>query len=274
MSKEVKEYEASEFWNKRYKRCDLTTSGHIDLPFDYNYWMYELKKNKVRKSVLRYLSPSQLAEARIMDLGCGTGIYVDMWKNQGVQQLVGLDISSVAVDLLNEKYKGYSFYTEDLADPALPSKYGAESYDVVTAIGVLVHILDDKAFSSALKNMVDMLADDGIIILVEYLRKGPAQEGSYMKVRSFPWYKQELKKVGLELLEQKPVYFFMGRPYDVNGRLANYFFNTAFRWNRALIRRFPKFMGAVLYAFDSFVTRFMKDGPSEEILVCKKASKS
>lgn len=274
MSKETKEYEASSFWNSRYQRFDLTTSGHIDLPFAYNYWMYELKKKKVRTSVLRCFSSKRVAESKVMDLGCGTGIYVDMWKSLGVKDLVGLDISSVAVENLNEKYQEYRFHTEDLSDSSLANKYGAKSYDIVTAIGVLVHILDDEAFCRALKNMVDMLADDGLIVLVEYLRKGPAQEGSYMKVRSLPWYKEVLKKVGLELVEQKPVYFFMGRPYDTQGRFSPFFFNTAFRWNRALIRRFPKFMGTTLYVFDSFITHFMTDGPSEEILVCKKLSKT
>ena len=48
MTKETEKYEASSFWNSRYQRFDLTTSGHIDLPFDYNYWMYELKKKKVK----------------------------------------------------------------------------------------------------------------------------------------------------------------------------------------------------------------------------------
>lgn len=41
-----------------------------------------------------------LHELRVLDIGSGTGFYLDLWKAVGVKMIVGSDIASVAVERL------------------------------------------------------------------------------------------------------------------------------------------------------------------------------
>lgn len=270
MSQSEKKYDPLTFWDDRYKKFDITTSGHIDLPYEFNEWMYKLKLKKVRQGAQKNLQKTAFKDVSVAELGCGTGVYVKLWQELGVKELVGMDIAPRAVSNLQSSYPDYRFHCEDLGNEEIPHLYGENTHDIVTAIGVLVHILDDDHFRKALKNIAGLLSDDGVALIAEYLCRGVAQEGSYMKVRSISWYKEELNKVGLEVVEQKPLYFFMGRPYDTPTKVSKTILPLMFNLTRRLIRRYPKLMGRALYSLDSVITSFINDGPSEELLVCRK----
>ena len=261
---------ALSFWDSRYKKFDITTSGHIDLPYEYNHWMYKLKLKKVKQSALKHAGSANIENANVVELGCGTGIYVKQWQNLGVKKLIGLDISPRATNNLQAIYPEYEFHCEDLGNEQIPDLYGENAHDIVTAIGVLVHILDDEQFRKALCNIASLAKKDGLILIAEYLCRGDHQESAYMKIRSISWYKKELQKAGLEIVEQRPLYFFMGRPYDTQSAASKSLLFAIFRLTRRLIRRFPTLMGGGLYCLDSLITPFITDGPSEKLLVCRK----
>jgi len=264
------EYEPKNFWNKRYKKFDITTSGHIDLPFEFNQWMYKLKLLKIKKAFLKYIDKSDIHNTKIVELGCGTGVYIKQWKELGVENLIGIDISSEATNNLMKEHPKYKFYDEDLSSDQIPVICGDKSADVVTAIGVLVHIVDDDEFRKSISNISKIVKNDGIVIITEYLCRNEAQDKKYMKIRSFSWYKEELLKAGLEMVWQNPLYYFMGRPYDTPTRLSSAILNSIFKVNRRLICRFPRTMGYLLYMIDKSITPFIVDGPSEELLIFRK----
>ena len=253
-----------------YELFDITTSGHIDLPLEFNRWMYKLKLKKVRQAAERYIGKWNISKASVVDLGCGTGVYVEQWQALKVEKLVGVDISSKAVKNLQKRHPKYQFYCESIASNTGSGIPQQGSYDIVTAIGVLVHIIDDQEFKAALKNIAKLVKPDGVILLAEYLCRDETQEFSYMKIRNIAWYKDALTEAGLELVEQRPLYFLMGRPYDTPSAPMRYILPPIFNFTRRLAHRFPKLTGGVLYFTDLIITSMLTDGPSEELLVCRK----
>ncbi|MBV1873752.1 MAG: hypothetical protein KUG80_03170 [Gammaproteobacteria bacterium] len=91
-----------------------------------------------------------------------------------------------------------------------------------------------------------------------------------MKVRNPSWYKDAPNEAGLELVQQSPLHFLMGRPYDTPSTLARILLPPVFKLTRRLIQRSPQLMGCSLYLIDLLVTGLLTDGPSEELLVCRK----
>ena len=53
-----------------------------------------------------------------------------------------------------------------------------------------------------------------------------------MKVRNPSWYKDAPNEAGLELVEQSPLYFLMGRPYDTPSTLARILLPPVFKLTR------------------------------------------
>src|SRR5207253_4490207 len=97
-------YDPETYWEERYGHFRLASSGHRDLPEAYNYWLYERKKTRIREGLQR--ERISVPSCNILELGCGTGVYVDMWKSLGAESLTGFDITSTSVGNLAPKYPG------------------------------------------------------------------------------------------------------------------------------------------------------------------------
>ena len=69
MNKNTK-YDPASFWNKRYELFDITTSGHIDLPYAFNKWMYKLKLWKIKRAAEKYIGKLNFKKTSVIDLGC------------------------------------------------------------------------------------------------------------------------------------------------------------------------------------------------------------
>ena len=99
------------------------------------------------------------APARVADLGCGTGTLTRLLTDQGYA-VTGLDFSPEMVRRARAKVPEATFVVGDAAEAALPP--GA--YDVVLSRHVLWAMPDPTA---AFDRWVDLLAPDGVVVLVE-----------------------------------------------------------------------------------------------------------
>jgi SAM-dependent methyltransferase len=276
------DYVAESFWQERYRKFDLTTSGHLDLPEAYNRWLYRMKSKKILAAAERH--GLDLREARVLEFGCGTGVYVEMWKNLGVPELTGFDIAQVSADTLQSRFPGYRFQQADLGDPGLVRSYMArrmnastsasapsvKRHDFITAFNVLYHIVEDAPFRQALKN-ANALAEPGALFLItDLFVHGPEELHGYMKYRTLGSYIEALSAAGFEVLDRKPVYVTMVKAVDAGRGLKKRAFDGY--WSRVTpwIDRSPDGMGRLLYAADSILTRLFREGPSLELLACRK----
>jgi 2-polyprenyl-3-methyl-5-hydroxy-6-metoxy-1,4-benzoquinol methylase len=92
-------------------------------------------------------------QARIMEIGCATGLLLSQLKQAGYARVAGLDPSPACSRVANEHFK-VPVQCGVLADDLIP----AGSVDLLILIGVMEHIRDLEV---AMKQMVSMLAPGG-----------------------------------------------------------------------------------------------------------------
>jgi len=267
----MKTYHALRFWESRYQHFDITTSGHIDLPYAYNAWLYKMKTKKIAGALRSRFK--NFHDKSILDLGCGTGAYLDLWQKLEAETITGVDISPSSVANLEKSHPDCDFCCGDIGADDLLNILGPRKYDIVTTIGVLVHIVDDDDMRSALRNIANLTTDDGLVLISDYMLSGNQRDrtnGYYMKFRNLQAFRRELHNVGLELISVVPFYYFMIDPIDTPSRFEHYFLRKSHYFLRKLIRRYPDFSGRLLYFLDTIITAMLTDGPSEELFVCQK----
>ena len=115
------------------------------------------------------------SDNEILDVGCGTGFYVGLWKNQiGVGHITGIDITNIAIENLKGKFPDAEFYRADVSSDAdIAFLIGTKEFDVVSAFDVLFHIVDDNRYEKAIKNIHSMLKSNGIFVFSDNFIHGP-----------------------------------------------------------------------------------------------------
>jgi SAM-dependent methyltransferase len=105
--------------------------------------------------------PSQ--SARVADLGCGTGS-VSLLLAEAGHIVSGLDISPAMVVKAREKFAASGYEADLIVGDAAAPPWPAASFDVVFTRHVL-WAMDDA--DAALTRWLDLLAPDGLLVLVE-----------------------------------------------------------------------------------------------------------
>src|SRR5208283_1070181 len=124
-----------------------------------NAWRYRVRRVLFRRLVRRLgFAPGTLS---VLDVGCGTGFYLQQWQTLGVASMAGLDISDWVVAKLARAYPSATFYRANVG--AADSPLRAAAFDAVTALDVLVHLVDDGSYSRALENLHPSLIPGGYV---------------------------------------------------------------------------------------------------------------
>jgi len=87
--------------------------------------------------------------ARVADLGCGSGVFTDLLRQQGFQS-VGLDISPKLIELGRRKYPGLELIQGDAEN--LPFESG--SLDGVLLSGLVHHFPDPRKVASEIRRVL------------------------------------------------------------------------------------------------------------------------
>ena len=258
------------YWNKRYNTVDLTKSGHIDLPAEYNAWLYRRKQDHVAKALAT--TGHGLRGNKLLEVAAGSGAWMDFWREQEVGEYLGIDLSERAIDNLKQRFPQHRFLQRDLNDPRLSDATGTE-YDGVTAIDVLYHVLDDERFAAVLSDLASVLKPGGVLVIHEQFLHGEAVYlGGYIKWRTIDAYGQALDKAGFDILYRRPTFFFMIQNADFHGaggKLLDFIWRNV---SYPIISRLPRLSGAVGCAVDKAICAMLNEGPSMEVMICRKRS--
>jgi len=258
----------AEYWNRRYDTVDATRSGHIDLPVVYNLWLYRRKQAHARRALAKVRAT--LRGARLLEVAAGSGAWMPFWASRGVSDYCGVDLSERAIETLRERFPGLRLYRHDLNDLNIGGVVGA-GYDCVSAIDVLYHVVDDGRFREVLADLASVLKPGGLLLLHDQFLHGPPQDyGGYIRWRRLDDYAAALREAGFEVLYRRPTFFFMVQAADYSGRLAQVMHAIWDHFTRPVIGRAPSFAGAVGYAADTAICSVIQNGPSFNIMVCRK----
>ncbi|WP_345151223.1 class I SAM-dependent methyltransferase, partial [Nonomuraea rubra] len=162
--------------------------------------------------------PLHLPDARVLDIGSGTGFYVRRWQGLGVKSIVGCDLTAAAVERLRGRFPGVEFHELDIAEPGDTLERGA--FDAVSAMDMLFHITDDARYRAALGSVAAALRPGGIFVLSENFLQRPEQRGDHQVNHTLPWITRALDEAGFDVMRRMPMLVLMNAQVDAGPVLA------------------------------------------------------
>ncbi len=153
-------YDPSRFWGDRFARYGLSLQGSGDEGFSEaeNRAMYERAAAAFLEACRRAgVSP---AGRRVLDIGCGTGYYTALLRDQGVADYTGVDVTDVLFPRLRETFPGYRFLRADATTETLSGEY-----DLVVLLDVIQNIVTRERLDAVLGNARRALAPGGALVV-------------------------------------------------------------------------------------------------------------
>lgn len=253
------------FWEQRLA-ADWTESGvgyrALGLPF--NTWMYRVRR-EVFLHAVKTLDMAH-ATARVLDIGSGTGRYVEWWREAGVRQITGCDLTEAAVERLRRRYVDVPFLRLDIAEAGDALEPG--SFDAVSCMDVLFHIIEDGRYAAALRSIAAALRPGGYFVLSENFLHRPVQRGDRQVNRTLEWIGGALHDAGFEVASRVPMLVLMNAQVDAGAAWRKLWGGVL----RTLTATRPTgwLAGAALYPLERLLVRTLRESPTTELMVCRK----
>jgi SAM-dependent methyltransferase len=267
------------FDNKRYwetrlrEHYSLAGVGYLRLGRRYNEWMYRVRGDVFDRVVERIAQREERRGWRVLDVGAGTGFYVDRWLRMGAE-VTGLDLTEVAVRELSRCFPAVNFVQADIGGPFGVGSLGERllppgSFDAVSAFDVLFHIVDDAAYARAFQNIAALLRAGGWFLWSDNFLRHPTERVAHQVSRSLEESRQCVEAAGFDVVERVPMFVLMNYPADTTSKLARWAW-TAMVAPAALAEPIGWAVGALLYPVEKALLKRTKESPSTELMVCRK----
>lgn len=269
----MSQYEPSAYWQELLEdEFDEGGVGYPRLARSVNRAMYR----SMERSVARVLElASTPAPRRVLDVGSGTGIWIEFWRHRGAAGLTGVDLTATSVHHLRSRWPEHEFLQADIGDIDIELPGG---YDIVSAMSVLLHIVDDDRFRQACSNLASSLRVGGTLILIDPVVVHrwwgpPFGADANSKARPLADYQAGLQAAGLELQLMRPATVLLANVVDTRTALA--FRALRLYWD-LLMRgvgpreRLGAFVAAILEPADRLATSLARTGPSAKVLVARR----
>lgn len=107
---------------------------------------------------------------RLLDIGSGAGHWIDFFGELfELETAIGIEISTVCAEKLRAKYasRGADLARVEIrsADVSSPDfDLGGDAH-IISAIGVMFHIVNDDKWRQALANLARCMTDDGVLVV-------------------------------------------------------------------------------------------------------------
>ena len=211
-------YDPQTYWTRLHRESSLRAVGQSGLPVPFNEHLYAIG----RRNLLRFIRRYHLFDpppAHVFDAGAGTGYWTALWLAMGAGEVDGCDLAESAADRLRADFPG-RFTAGDIADPGVVPATG--SYELVTVMNVLLHIVDDDRFEAATRNLASAVAPGGAILLAEpvltHTAERPLRPGASSRARALDRYERAFGAAGLTLAALAPSTVVGSNPIERDGR--------------------------------------------------------
>jgi len=255
------------YWEERLaSHWGLQGVGYLGYGVRYNKWLYAVRREILRRHLLSL--SIELSRANVLDIGSGTGFWLEQWKGLGVRSLQGSDIAAGAVEGLKEKFQEIDIAQIDIAETLERFDWNGK-FDVVSAFDVLFHITEDGRFHRAIENISILLKRGGYFFFSDNFIHGTAKRTDHQVSRSLNEIEAVVRKSGLRIVRRAPMFVLMNAPIDSSSR----WLMPVWRAILAPVHFVPflgSVYGAVLYPVELTLTRLMSEGPTTEIMICQK----
>lgn len=193
--------------------------GQSALSDGLNRWLYRTG----RRTLTRFSRELDLTS--VFEAGAGTGFWTSYWLGRGARKVDGCDFVPVAVDRLNDRFGATGrFVTADLSATTFPIKAG---YSTVTAMNVLLHIIDEEGFVRALGHLSGLVQPGGHLLVADpALLVGKPWVADTSRTRPLAAYVDTLEREGLKFIRVAPTTVLGADPIEGHSR-----------WESAVSRR-------------------------------------
>jgi SAM-dependent methyltransferase len=267
-------YVPARYWEEVFQTAyDESAVGYPHLARSLNRARYDVERRNVERALeaVRAEPPR-----RVLDIGSGTGIWIDFWRHRGAREIVGMDLTQSAVDRLRSRYPSLDILRGDIGEPGIPLPM---DMDVVSAMSVLLHITDDARFEQALRNAMRSVRPGGLLALVEpaivHRWWGPPfGSDSNSKARPLATYERILGEGGFTIAHLRPMSCLLGNVQDTRSLLG---FRVLAAYWELLMRgvgpreRLGRVVAGPLRAADLIATRFVPNGPSSKVIIARRS---
>ena len=212
----------------------------------------------------------------------GVGFYLKFCADAGITQLSGVDLSLAAVARAKNLFPEYHLFQCDITT-ALSIQPG--SADLVTAIDVLYHIVDDQKWEQALGQLCDLVSAGGVFVCTD---KFPTtqiyQRDPHVRRRPVEMYADVIRKHGLVIKKIQPVFVFMddpipdGRPHwlaclsYLQWRVVNKAIRIFGPWQHVR-NGVALFLAGVQFPFEKIALSLLNRSPNLEMMVAQRSNR-
>ena len=255
------------YWESRLRQhYSLAGVGYLRLGRRFNEWMYRVR-GEVFDRVVNGLG-GEWAGAPVLDVGSGTGFYVDRWIRRRAQ-VTGVDLTDVAVQELTRCFPAARFVRADIGQPLNQVSLKPGSFDAVSAFDVLFHIVDDAQYAGAFANIAALLRPGGWFLWSDNFLRHPTERVAHQVSRTLAQSTRCVESAGFEVVDRVPMFVLMNYPADTTSRLARLAW-TAMVAPAALGEPIGWALGALLFPIERALVRRMRESPSTELMLCRK----
>jgi SAM-dependent methyltransferase len=259
-------FDARGYWERRLgANYALDGVGWLGLGPSLNKWMYRVRRHVFLREARR-LFPAAGAP-RVLDVGSGTGFYVDRWHELGVPSVTGCDLTDVAVERLSARFPQDRFVQLDVGGDEQPLASGA--FDAISAFDVLFHIVDDERFARALSNLYDLLAPGGVLLFSDNFLRRAAVRSPHQASRTLAGISAAVTAAGFTIERRRPMLVLLNAPVDSSSPVLR-------AWWKALSIASSHsdtagdVAGALVYPVELGLVSALRESPSTELMVCRK----
>jgi SAM-dependent methyltransferase len=257
--------ESRTFWESRLDEdWSETGVGYRALGRRFNTWIYRIR----REVFLREAGALDLdwPRTRVLDVGSGTGFYVQAWRDLGAASVTGCDLTQAAVDRLRMRFPNARFHRLDIADPG--DTLAAGAFDVASCVDVLFHISDDERYVAALESIARAVRPGGYFVLSENFVHRSVERSPNQVNRTIGWITDALDQAGFDVIRRAPMLVLMNAQVDA-GPAWRKLWGGALR-AATLTEATGWLAGAALYPLERRLVRNRRESPTTEIMVCRR----
>jgi 2-polyprenyl-3-methyl-5-hydroxy-6-metoxy-1,4-benzoquinol methylase len=259
-------FDPNRYWEQRLTASySLGSVGWSGLGESFNRWMYA-----VRERVFSHVVGESIdgpPDLRVLDVGSGTGFYLDAWRKLGIRDLSGSDLTATAVARLRAAFVDTPIHQLDIGGD--PEQLPDERYDAISIIDVLYHVVDDQRYAQAFHNLSTLLKPGGKLIFSENC-VAQTKAGIHQVSRSRTEIEDALHDAEFAPILQRPMFFLMNSPIDSDSRLLKRWWSTVVRLS-SRNEMLGWSLGAAVFPLELALVRLARSGPSSKIIVCQRA---
>ncbi|GHO82736.1 class I SAM-dependent methyltransferase [Dictyobacter formicarum] len=266
------------YWEDRLRvHPDITGVGYLGLSPRFVEIQYYSRKLQVERALQR-IGLTDLSNCSVLDVGSGTGIWLDFWHQHGAQHVTGLDFAQPSIHRLKREFPDDLIIQADLSVIPLPLNVTTR-FDIISAFDVLLHIVDPDHLRRAIANLATHCTPGGWLIIFDPITcdRGYVPSVSYAihnKVRSLAEYSKILTEHGFAIETIQPATVFLNNPLEATSHLAFLAYKACWKITRAWGRsnRLSQLIGPYAVKWDQIACHLCSgdSAPTAKILLARK----